>query len=180
MLTTLGEAQNKIAGLAAGADDYIEKPKGQEEFRVLCARNTSLTCGSPTCGASWPSRTVFWKRPTRSLSFELKLAQKVQLALIPRPPTPRGGLGLAVRYSPANQLGGDVYDIYRLDNNRLGILVADVSGHGVNSAMRPADRRPPGSAFFITERHMVEIDGLTVPRQSGGASCCLKLAAPDP
>ncbi len=28
MLTTLGEAQNKIAGLTAGADDYIEKPKG--------------------------------------------------------------------------------------------------------------------------------------------------------
>ena len=44
-------------------------------------------------------------------------------------------LRLAVRYTPANQLGGDVYDIYRLDNNRLGILVADVSGHGVNSAM---------------------------------------------
>ena len=42
---------------------------------------------------------------------------------------------MAVRYTPANQLGGDVYDFYRLDNNRLGILVADVSGHGVNSAM---------------------------------------------
>ena len=41
----------------------------------------------------------------------------------------------AVRYTPANQLGGDVYDFYRLENNRLGILVADVSGHGVNSAM---------------------------------------------
>ncbi len=38
MLTTLGEAQNKIAGLKAGADDYIEKPKGQDDFRVLCAR----------------------------------------------------------------------------------------------------------------------------------------------
>ena len=54
---------------------------------------------------------------------------------MPRPPKPRGVLRLAVRYTPANQLGGDVYDIYRLDNNRLGILVADVSGHGVNSAM---------------------------------------------
>jgi len=44
-------------------------------------------------------------------------------------------LQAAVRYTPANQLGGDVYDFYRLENNRLGILVADVSGHGVNSAM---------------------------------------------
>ena len=54
---------------------------------------------------------------------------------MPRPPKPRGVLRLAVRYTPANQLGGDVYDFYRLENNRLGILVADVSGHGVNSAM---------------------------------------------
>ena len=37
MLTTLGEAQNKIAGLTAGADAYIEKPKGKDDFRVLCA-----------------------------------------------------------------------------------------------------------------------------------------------
>ena len=47
---------------------------------------------------------------------------------MPRPPKPRGVLRVAVRYTPANQLGGDVYDFYRLENNRLGILVADVSG----------------------------------------------------
>jgi sigma-B regulation protein RsbU (phosphoserine phosphatase) len=38
MPTTLGETQKKIAGLEAGADDYIEKPKGPDDFRVLCAR----------------------------------------------------------------------------------------------------------------------------------------------
>ena len=38
MLTTLGETQKKIAGLKSGADDYIEKPKGPDDFRVLCAR----------------------------------------------------------------------------------------------------------------------------------------------
>src|ERR1700712_3420250 len=54
---------------------------------------------------------------------------------MPRPPRPRGVLKVAVKYKPANQLGGDVYDFYRLDENRLGVLVADVSGHGVNSAM---------------------------------------------
>ena len=71
----------------------------------------------------------------KKLTFELDLARKVQFALMPRPPKPRGVLRVAVRYTPANQLGGDVYDFYRLENNRLGILVADVSGHGVNSAM---------------------------------------------
>ena len=37
MLTTLGESRDKIAGLKAGADDYIEKPKGKDDFLVLCA-----------------------------------------------------------------------------------------------------------------------------------------------
>ena len=65
MLTTLSEAQNKIAGLTAGADDYIEKPKGQDDFRVLCAR-IHAHCESPTCVVSWPNATDCWKRPTRN------------------------------------------------------------------------------------------------------------------
>jgi serine phosphatase RsbU (regulator of sigma subunit) len=134
MLTTLGEAQSKIAGLEAGADDYIEKPKGQEEFRVLCARiNAHLRIADLRAELSERNRLL--EAAHKKLTFELELARKVQLALMPRPPKPRGLLRVAVRYRPANQLGGDLYDFYRLENNRLGILVADVSGHGVNSAM---------------------------------------------
>jgi phosphoserine phosphatase RsbU/P len=134
MLTTLGEAQSKIAGLEAGADDYIEKPKGQDEFRVLCARiNAHLRIAD--LSAERIERNRLLEAAHKKLTFELELARKVQLALMPRPPKPRGVLRLAVRYTPANQLGGDIYDFYRLENNRLGILVADVSGHGVNSAM---------------------------------------------
>jgi phosphoserine phosphatase RsbU/P len=134
MLTTLSEAQNKIAGLTAGADDYIEKPKGQDDFRVLCARIHAHLRIADLHG-ELAERNRLLEAAHKKVKFELELARKVQLALMPRPPKPRGVLRLAVRYSPANQLGGDVYDIYRLDNNRLGILVADVSGHGVNSAM---------------------------------------------
>jgi phosphoserine phosphatase RsbU/P len=134
MLTTLSEAQNKIAGLTAGADDYIEKPKGQDDFRVLCARIHAHLRIADLHG-ELAERNRLLEAAHKKFTFELELARKVQLALMPRPPKPRGMLRLAVRYSPANQLGGDVYDIYRLDNNRLGILVADVSGHGVNSAM---------------------------------------------
>jgi phosphoserine phosphatase RsbU/P len=81
------------------------------------------------------TRNAMLEAVHKKLHFELELARKVQRALMPRPPQPRGVLRCAVKYTPANQLGGDVYDFYRLDGGRLGVLVADVSGHGVNSAM---------------------------------------------
>lgn len=134
MLTTLGETENKIAGLDAGADDYIQKPKGQGEVQELFARiRAQLRIADLRNEIEERNRLL--ESAQKKMNFELDLARKVQHALMPRPPKPRGVLRVAVRYTPANQLGGDVYDFYRLENNRLGILVADVSGHGVNSAM---------------------------------------------
>jgi sigma-B regulation protein RsbU (phosphoserine phosphatase) len=134
MLTTLGEIEQKVAGLEAGADDYILKPRSPDDFRELFAR-IQAQLRNADLQRELDDRNRLLEAAHKKLTFELELAQKVQLALMPRPPKPRGVLRLAVRYRPANQLGGDVYDIYRLENNRLGILVADVSGHGVNSAM---------------------------------------------
>ena len=134
MLTTLGESRDKIAGLKAGADDYIEKPKGSDDFQVLCAR-IEAHLRIADLHQEITERNRLLEAAKKKFEFELELARKVQFALMPRPPKPRGVLRVAVRYTPANQLGGDVYDFYRLENNRLGILVADVSGHGVNSAM---------------------------------------------
>jgi phosphoserine phosphatase RsbU/P len=134
MLTTLGEIDSKVAGLEAGADDYILKPKSPDDFREMFKR-IEAHLRIADLRAELAERNRLLEAAHKKLTFELKLAQKVQIALMPRPPKPRGVLQLAVRYTPANELGGDVYDIYRLENNRLGVLVADVSGHGVNSAM---------------------------------------------
>lgn len=134
MLTTLDETRNKIAGLESGADDYIQKPKSPDDIQEMFARiRAHLRIAD--LHAELAERNRLLESAHKKLTFELDLARKVQFALMPRPPKPRGVLQVAVRYTPANQLGGDVYDFYRLDNNRLGILVADVSGHGVNSAM---------------------------------------------
>ncbi len=134
LLTTLAETKDKVTGLDAGADDYIQKPKSPGEIQELFARiRAHLRIADLRSELSERNRLL--EAAKRKLDFELDLARKVQFALMPRPPKPRGVLRVAVRYTPANQLGGDVYDFYRLENNRLGILVADVSGHGVNSAM---------------------------------------------
>jgi sigma-B regulation protein RsbU (phosphoserine phosphatase) len=134
MLTTLGESHNRITGLDSGADDYIQKPKNPDEIKELFARiRAHLRIADLRSALAERNRLL--EAAHKKLNFELDLARKVQFAMMPRPPKPRGVLRVAVRYSPANQLGGDVYDFYRLENNRLAILVADVSGHGVNSAM---------------------------------------------
>ena len=134
MLTTLGEIKNKVTGLDAGADDYITKPKSPDDIQELFARlRAHLRIADLRNELAEKNRRL--ELAQKKLTFELDLARKVQFALMPRPPKPRGVLRVAVRYTPANQLGGDVYDFYRMENHRLGILVADVSGHGVNSAM---------------------------------------------
>lgn len=134
MLTTLGATDNKLTGLTAGADDYIQKPKSPDEIRELFAR-IKARLRIADLSAELAERNRLLESAHKKLTFELDLARKVQAALMPKPPKPRGVLKMAVRYKPANKLGGDVYDFYRLDKERIGVLVADISGHGVNSAM---------------------------------------------
>lgn len=134
MLTTLGETKSKVEGLDAGADDYIQKPKSPGDIEELFAR-IRAHFRLADMGRELAEQNRMIQAALKKFQFELDLARKVQRGLMPRPPRPRGVLKVAVKYTPANQLGGDVYDFYRLEQNRLGVLVADVSGHGVNSAM---------------------------------------------
>jgi phosphoserine phosphatase RsbU/P len=134
MLTTLGATESKVIGLDAGADDYIEKPRSPQEIQEIFARiRAQLRIADLRGELAERNRQLEIARA--KLDLELNLARKVQMGLMPKPPKPRGTLRLAVRYQPANHLGGDVYDMTRLDGGRLSILIADISGHGVNAAL---------------------------------------------
>ncbi len=134
MLTTLGATESKVIGLDAGADDYMEKPKAPEDIQELFARiRAQLRIADLRRELDQRNRQL--EVAQAKLGLELNLARKVQMGLMPKPPKPKGVLRLAVRYQPANQLGGDVYDFPTLDDGRLGIIAADISGHGVNAAL---------------------------------------------
>src|SRR5215831_16314212 len=105
MLTTLAEIDSKVAGLEAGADDYILKPKSPDDFREMFKR-VEAHLRIADLRAELADRNRLLENAHKKLTFELELARKVQLALMPRPPKPRGVLQLAVRYKPANLLGG--------------------------------------------------------------------------
>ena len=73
------------------------------------------------------------------LEEELRIARTIQMSLLPQAPPVMPGLALAAHCEPAREVGGDYYDLFRLDEHRLGVLVADVSGKGTSAALYMAE-----------------------------------------
>lgn len=71
----------------------------------------------------------------RQMMDELEQAKKAQLALLPETLPSLPGIRLVTRYNPMAQIGGDFYDLFLNGPNRLGILVGDVTGHGIPAAL---------------------------------------------
>jgi phosphoserine phosphatase RsbU/P len=65
----------------------------------------------------------------------MDLARRAQEALIPKSPPPIPGVSAVGWTLPASATGGDCFDLWRLADGRLGILLADASGHGLAPAM---------------------------------------------
>jgi phosphoserine phosphatase RsbU/P len=66
---------------------------------------------------------------------ELETARRIQTSLLPRQVPTQAGLDIAVRFVPVTAVAGDIYDFVRIGPSSVGILVADVSGHGVPAAL---------------------------------------------
>ena len=66
---------------------------------------------------------------------ELELAHDLQLKLLPDPSTLEGRHDLDARCVPAETVGGDFYQIFQLQNDRLGLMLGDVSSHGFSAAL---------------------------------------------
>jgi len=70
---------------------------------------------------------------------ELKIAHDAQQKLLPKDMPDMPGLEIDAMSSAANEVGGDYYDFFELDENRLGIAVGDVSGKGAKAAFYMAE-----------------------------------------
>ncbi|MCP4900411.1 MAG: SpoIIE family protein phosphatase [bacterium] len=66
---------------------------------------------------------------------ELEYAREIQLSMLPRQAPHVGWLEIAALSLPATEVGGDYYDYFVLDDDRLVTVVGDVTGHGVASGL---------------------------------------------
>jgi sigma-B regulation protein RsbU (phosphoserine phosphatase) len=75
------------------------------------------------------------------LLTELKLAEEVQLSLLPKDPPEVPGLDIAGFSKYCDQTGGDYFDYFPMPDGRLGIVVADAAGHGIGAALQMTTAR---------------------------------------
>lgn len=66
---------------------------------------------------------------------ELEIARQIQAGLLPDHQATIAGLRIATRYVPVSSVAGDFYDFLQTDGTGLGVLIADVAGHGVPAAL---------------------------------------------
>ncbi len=70
---------------------------------------------------------------------ELQRAREIQQSLLPKEIPQLPGIAVATAWRPAHAVGGDYFDVLRLDGHRLAICIADVSGKGVSAALLMAN-----------------------------------------
>jgi sigma-B regulation protein RsbU (phosphoserine phosphatase) len=75
------------------------------------------------------------ERRLLSIETELETARQIQSSILPASVPELENLRIAASYHPMTAVAGDFYQFVRSDNKHLGILVADVSGHGVPAAL---------------------------------------------
>ena len=126
MITAMRDTQeNRIKAVEVGADDFIEKPFNS--FEVL-ARIKSLL------------RIKFYHdtlgHHNARLEAELQMARSVQEIIIPQNGSQElAGFHIASYCCPALAVGGDFFDLWKIDENRIGVLISDVMGHGASAAL---------------------------------------------
>lgn len=123
-LTGQTEIEEETRGFEVGAVDYIHKPFSPAVVKARVQTHLVLR-------GIREQLTL----QLQAIQKELETARQIQLSILPADVPKLQGLDIAARYVPMTSVAGDFYDFVIVDEKHLGILIADVSGHGMPAAL---------------------------------------------
>jgi len=91
------------------------------------------------------------------LDRELQLASEIQKLLIPQTIPKTHFLEIAAEYIPCKEVGGDFYDIIKIDPNKYIFIVADVSGKGIPGAMVVSNMQATLRAYLEYSQDLLSV-----------------------
>jgi phosphoserine phosphatase RsbU/P len=165
MLTASAAPDHIDLALEEGANDYITKPvNGKVLVARVKAMIQALTASSTR--AESPKENALWA--------DLEEAARVQQAQLPQVPFESEDILVSGAVIPSGKVGGDLFDIFCLENERYLCTLLDVAGHGTASALVASEtrallrsmleRRRPGAALFGVNQSMAQ--------RTTGKFCC--------
>ena len=123
-LTGQTSAEDETQGFDVGGVDYVHKPFSPAVVKARVRNHILLR----------EARAQLAKQ-LLDINAELEMARQIQLSILPHTLPSLEGLDVAARFLPMTSVAGDFYDFIAIDSQHLGILIADVSGHGLPSAL---------------------------------------------
>src|ERR1700745_392092 len=123
-LTGQTAAEDETRGFEVGAVDYVHKPFSPAVVKARVRSHILLR----EARAQLASQLL-------AVNNELEMARQIQLSILPHSLPKLPGLDIAARFIPMTSVAGDFYDFIQIDDTHLGMLIADVSGHGLPSAL---------------------------------------------
>ena len=131
MVSAYGDMSNIRSAMNNGAFDFATKPIDLDDL--------SVTIEKAIQQIEYIKQSQEEHSQLESLKTDLAVAGEIQQAILPRifPPFPENEreLDLAATMTPAKDVGGDFYDFFRIDDDHIGLVMADVSGKGVPAAI---------------------------------------------
>ncbi len=147
VVSAYGDMQNIRAAMNRGAYDFLTKPI---DFTDL-----ELTINKTVQRVQALKQMEEEREQLLAIQHELNTATRIQQAILPCDFPPFPGIpefDLYAEMIPAREVGGDFYDFFLLDDERLGLVIGDVSGKGV-----------PAAIFMAATRTLLKSVALTGP-----------------
>ena len=154
MVSAYGDMQNIRQAMNNGAFDFATKPIDMDDL--------ALTIEKAIEQINYVHESQKEHSQLESLKRDLTTAKDIQQYILPRvfPPFPEDSdkMDLYALMEEAKDVGGDFYDFFRIDNDRIALVIADVCGKGITAAL-----------FMAVSRTMIRAKGM----QCGSAKECL-------
>lgn len=130
IVSAYGDMENIRTAMNRGAADFLTKPIDFQDMEITVNKTLQQL--------QTLKQAVRDHDQLVSIRHELDIASQIQQSILPRtfPPYPeRRDFEIFAEMIPAREVGGDFYDFFLIDAERLGLVIGDVSGKGVPAAL---------------------------------------------
>ena len=144
VVSAYGDMDNIRTAMNRGAFDFLTKPINFEDLEITINKTLDEILQIRR-GLEEHDQLI-------SIQQDLQTAREIQQAILPKcfPPFPdRKDFDIYAAMNAAKEVGGDFFDFFMIDNDRIGFVIGDVSGKGVTAAI-----------FMAVSRTIIRATGL--------------------